>query len=157
MGPGFSISWCAPTAYSDISPEGKAFAFPLKSYITWQSTLIKNVESGFAAGSLQGFKREHFTALYILSDNTRQVYSGSEYPSQLKHRLEECHRQAQLILSHVGTGLSIDALGFMLFPPLKGSVCSPDSLCGPLTLKLTVVIQLQFKCCVQCDPLHFEK
>ena len=58
-GSGFSISWYAPTAYLDISPEGKAFAFPLNSSITRQSTLIKNVESGFAAGSLRGFKREH--------------------------------------------------------------------------------------------------
>lgn len=94
--PGFSISWYAPTAHSDISPAGKAFAFPLKSYITWQSTLIKNVDSGFSAGSLQGFKREYFTALYILSDNTWQVSWGSEYFSQLKHWLEDCHLQTQV-------------------------------------------------------------
>lgn len=93
---GFSISWYAPTAHSDISPEGKAFAFPLNSSITRQNTLIKNVESRFAAGSLQGFKREDFTTLSILSDNTWQVSWGSDYPSQLKHWPEECHLQGQV-------------------------------------------------------------
>lgn len=93
---GFSISWYAPTAHSDISPEGKAFAFPLNSSITRQNTLIKNVESRFAAGSLQGFKREDFTTLSILSDNTWQVSWGSDYPSQLKHWLEECRLQGQV-------------------------------------------------------------
>lgn len=71
---GFSAWWCASTAHFNISPEGKAFALTLNSYIT--IVLIKNMDSCFTEGLLQGIKREHFSTLCIWSDSTWQASQG---------------------------------------------------------------------------------
>lgn len=71
---GFSAWWCPPTAHLNISPEGKAFALTVNSYIT--IVLIKNMDSCFTAGLLQGIKREHFSTLCIWSDSTWQASQG---------------------------------------------------------------------------------
>lgn len=71
---GFSAWWCAPTAHLNISPEGKAFALTVNSYIS--IVLIKNMDSYFTAGLLQGIKREHFSTLCIWSDSTWQASQG---------------------------------------------------------------------------------